>query len=86
MAAAVVNSSSRRERVFGDMRVLLVNLTWNNGDTYATGFKAVKSAQFEPTTNASCGLTRATGANGQVTITLVSGGSLTGDLQIFGFA
>jgi hypothetical protein len=85
MAAAVVNSSSRRERVFGDLRVLFVTLTWNNGDTYATGFKRILSAQFEPTTNASCGLTRAA-VGGQQTVTLNSGGSLTGDLQVYGFA
>lgn len=86
MAAAVVNSTSRRERVFGDMRVLLVNLTWGNGDTYNTGFRAVKLMSFEPTTNASSGLTRAQNAQGQTVITLVSGGSLTGDLLILGFA
>ncbi len=85
MAAAVVNSNSRRERVFGDLRVVLVNLTWNNGDTYATGFKKILGAIFEQTTNASSGLTRAT-VGAQQTITLVSGGSLTGDLIIFGFA
>jgi hypothetical protein len=85
MAAAVVNGS-KRERVFGDLRAHFVNLTWNNGDTYNTGFKSVKSMSFEPTTAAASGLTRAQNAQGQTVITLVSGGALTGDLMLFGFA
>lgn len=84
MAAAVV-SSGPRERVFGDLRVKIVTVTWNNNDTFKTGFKSVLAMNFEPTTNASSGLTRAV-VGGQVVITLVSGGSLTGDLFVVGFA
>lgn len=85
MAAATVVGAKATERVFGDIRVKMVTVTWNNGDTFDTGFKVLKNIDFTPTTAANFGLTKST-VNAQQRITLVSGGSLTGDLMIVGFA
>lgn len=57
---------------------IAIGITWNNGDTFVSEFASVSTADFMPTTQSSFGLTH----SGK-TITLVSGGSLTGDLQVF---
>lgn len=73
MTAATENS--RRETVWGDSRVIIANLTWNNNYTYDSLYSKLEAYWFVPTTNASYGLTESSG-----TLTLVSGGSLTGIL------
>jgi len=78
MAAATENSA-RYTDYWGRTPVEIVNVTWANNDTFATQFAAVKAVHFEPTTNASHGTTK----SGK-TVTLVSSGSLTGDLIVFG--
>lgn len=77
MADAVV--SELDETVEGNKRVVNVNLTWSSGDTYVTGLAKVDSISFCPTTASAYGVTEAAG-----TVTLASGGALTGRLRVAG--
>lgn len=77
MPAATVNGLD--ETVMGNKRVVMANLTWGNDDTYDTGLANIDSVVFTPTTSAAHGATKSGG-----TVTLKSGGSLTGDLIAIG--
>lgn len=77
MAAATENGIGRTETVEGNHAILYCNVTWGNGDTFATGYDGILAAMFEPITAAAHGITQSGG-----TLTLVSGGSLTGNLRI----
>lgn len=76
MAAATENTA-RVEDVEGNRYVTRVNVTWGNGDTFASNYSGVQGYSFEPTTAAAHGITVSGG-----TLTLVSGGSLTGELMV----
>jgi hypothetical protein len=78
MADATVNSSY--DTVEGNQRVVYASLTWGNGDTFVTGLATVNGFSFETTTAAAHGITQSSG-----TLTLVSGGALTGQLRVVGF-
>lgn len=81
MPAATENTKPSVD-YWGATPVVVIDVTWGNGDTYAAvDLGAVEAAIFVPTTNASYGLT----ISGK-TVTLVSGGSLTGKLILFGDA
>lgn len=77
MAAATENGIGRTETVEGNHAVMYCNVTWDNGDTFDTGYDSILDAAFKPTTNSAPGLTQSGG-----TLTLVSGGALTGNLRI----
>ena len=78
MAAAVENNT-RYTDYWGKTPVEIVDVTWNNGDTFASQWAAIVAADFTPTTSASYGLT----ISGNV-VTLASGGALTGKLEVKG--
>lgn len=80
MAAAVLNSTPYVD-VEGRTPIVMIDVTWGNGDTYtAVDLGAIAWAEFWPTTTMSAmGLTIATNV-----VTLVSGGSLTGKLILHG--
>jgi hypothetical protein len=82
MAAATENSKVYTD-YWGRTPVVILDVTWTNGDTYtAVDLGAVLAAEFWPTTTMSAmGLTLATNV-----VTLVSGGSLTGKLIVYGNA
>jgi len=65
--------------VQGNKRVILANLTWDNSYTFDTGLHIIDAVLFSPTTAAAFGLTKSGG-----TVTLVSGGALTGELRAEG--
>ena len=81
MAAATV-SGRKQNRVASDIRVV----SWSavtfasNGDTLAVpGLKSIQTVMFQPTTNTAPGFT----ISGN-TLTIVSGGALTGLLSVHG--
>jgi hypothetical protein len=74
---AAVENATRYTDYWGRTATEICNITWNNNDTFVSQFAAIIAADFTPTTNASFGLT----VSGK-TVTLVSGGSLTGIIQI----
>lgn len=78
MAVAVENAA-RITDYWGRTATEFCNITWNNGDTFTTQFGSILDIGFTPTTNASFGIT----VSGK-TATLVSGGSLTGVVQVQG--
>lgn len=80
MAVATENTKPYVD-YWGRTPVVIIDLTWGNGDTYtAVDLGAVLAAEFWPTTSLSgVGLTLATNV-----VTLVSGGSLTGKLVVYG--
>lgn len=79
MAAATVNVGPIAN-VFGNVPVVVVDVTWTDSDTYtAPDLGAILWGYFVPTTNASYGLTFATNI-----ATFKSGGALTGKLVLFG--
>ena len=78
MAAATENAA-RYTDYWGRTPVEVVDVTWTNNDTFASQWGSVVCASFEPTTNASHGMT----ISGK-TVTLISGGSLTGKLKVCG--
>lgn len=80
MAAATENSKVYTD-YWGRTPVVMVDVTWTNADTYtAVDLGAVAWAEFWPTTSLTgVGLTIATNV-----VTLVSGGSLTGKLVVYG--
>lgn len=78
MAAAVENST-RHVDYWGKTPVEIVDVTWTNGDTFATEWASIFGLAFTPTTNTAFGLTFS-----GTTVTLVSAGSLTGKLFVFG--
>jgi hypothetical protein len=75
---AAVESGQRVVDYWGRTAVEMVNVTWNNNDTFTSEYGSILGADFAPTTNASFGIT----VSGKVA-TLVSGGSLTGWLQVY---
>lgn len=77
MADATVSKID--ETVEGNKRVILATVTWSNGDTFVTGLFSVDTVSFEATTAAAHGITESSG-----TLTLVSGGALTGFLRAAG--
>lgn len=77
MTAATENA--KITTVQGNKRVILANLTWDNTYTFATGLHNIDAMLFTPTTAAAFGLTKSGG-----TVTLVSGGALTGDIRVEG--
>jgi len=86
MAAATV-TNRRQNNTIGNRRTV----TWdtvafaNNGDTLLIpGVKRVESIDFTPNTNVSAGFTIGTPAALGVTITIVSGGAVTGSMQVSG--
>lgn len=67
--------------VLSPYRVVMGTITMTNGDTWAVpGMKTVKNLDFMPTTNSSAGFTISTN-----TVTMVSGGSLTGQIMAIGY-
>lgn len=75
---AVATENSTRHMVStGNVAEEIVDITWTNGDTFASEFAAIFGWTFTPTTSASFGIT----ASG-TTLTLVSSGSLTGKLAV----
>ena len=79
MAAATI--TNYRSSVFGNERVAQMTAAFAaNSDTYqAVAMKTVREISFTPTTNSAAGFT----VSGN-TITLVSGGALTGLLSVKG--
>lgn len=77
--AAMTENNIRSVDYWGRHPVEFVSVTGTNGDTFDSEFASVSRAIFVPTTNASYGLT----VSGK-TVTLASGGSLTGELYVFG--
>jgi hypothetical protein len=75
---AAVENADRYVDVFGRTAIEITNVTWGNGDTFVSEYAAVINAEFTPTTNASSGVT----ISGK-TITLQSGGTLTGNLVVY---
>lgn len=78
MAAATENAA-RYTDYWGKTPVEVIDVTWGNADTIDSQFGSVLKAEFAPTTNSAPGVT----ISGK-TVTLVSGGSLTGKLTIWG--
>lgn len=76
MAAATENTT-RYVDYWGRTAAEITDVTWTTGDTFTSEFASVLSATFTPTTNASFGMT----ISGK-TVSLVSGGSLTGKLRV----
>lgn len=81
MAAATL-VGRRRERVFGDLRVVLAQVTTSTTtDTYNTGLKQIVGLSLDCTTNATAAGTFSGG-----TITFANSGSpLTINVVAFGF-
>lgn len=77
MAAATQNTTLITQYL-GSMRVHIVDVTWTNGDTLDTLLSSICHVSFTPTTNTAFGITKSSG-----TLTLVSGGSLTGTIMAF---
>lgn len=77
MTAATENT--KITTVQGNKRVILANLTWDNTYTFDSGLHKIDAMLFTPTTAAAFGLTKSGG-----TVTLVSGGALTGDIRVEG--
>ena len=67
--------------VASPFRVVMGTITMTNNDTWAVpGMKVLKNVDFLPTTNSSFGMT----VSGN-TVTMISGGSLTGFISATGY-
>lgn len=78
MAAATENST-RVLTYWGNQPVEITDITFSDTNTFESEFASVLAAWFEPTTAAAHGMT----ISGK-TITLASGGALTGKLFVIG--
>lgn len=76
--AAMVENNTRAVDYWGRHAVEFVNVTGSSGDTFDSEWASVSRAIFVPTTASAYGLT----ISGK-TVTLVSGGALTGELYVF---
>ncbi len=91
MNMAAITETNRRDLVQGGIRVIIGTITMTNADTWSPGLRIIEAIDFTPTTNTAFGFTTANGSGGGPTAgtaaiaTMVSGGSLTGQIQAMGY-